>query len=77
MDEVKIRQATPEDVAGLAESSAALFAEDGAARDHRRDPAWPEAHGAQWCADLIADPNALILLAVADDDVVGHLISEC
>lgn len=75
MDGVKIRPATLGDVAGLAGSSAALFAEDGVARDHRRDPGWPEAHGARWCADLIADPNARILLAVAGDDVVGHLIA--
>lgn len=75
VDEVKIRQATLRDIAGLTASSAALFAEDGAARDHLRDPAWPEAHGAHWCADLIADPNALILVAAAGDAVVGHLIA--
>ena len=40
------------DVAGFTASSAALFAEDGTARDHLRDPAWPKAHGAHWCADL-------------------------
>ena len=75
MDEVEIRQATVRDIAGLTASSAALFAEDGAARDHLRDPAWPEAHGAHWCADLIADANALILVAAAGEAVVGHLIA--
>ena len=73
MDEVTIRKATVRDLVGLAASSAALFAEDGAARDHLRSPAWPEAHGAQWCADLMADANSLVLVALADD-VVGHLV---
>jgi len=75
VDGVKIRQATVRDIAGLTASSAALFAEDGAARDHLRDPAWPETHDAHWCANLIADPNALILVATAREAVVGHLIA--
>jgi len=75
VDEVKIRQATLRDLPGLTTSSAALLAEDGAARDHLRDSAWPKAHGAHWCADLIADANALILVAAAGEAVVGHLIA--
>lgn len=74
MNELEIRQATISDVDGLAASSGALFAEDGAARDHLRDAAWPEAQGAHWCAGLIEDHNALVLVAVAGEDVVGHLI---
>lgn len=74
MNEVAIRPATVDDIRGLAESSAALFAEDSATRDRLRNQAWPEKYGAQWCADLVGDPAALVLVAAAGDDVVGHLI---
>ncbi len=75
MQLVEIRQATVGDIGGLAASSAALFAEDGAARDSLRNAGWPEAHGARWCTELIEDPNALVLIAVAGEAVVGHLIA--
>lgn len=75
MDDVQIRQASLVDLEGLAASSAALFTEDGAARDRLRSPEWPERAGAEWCAGLIADPNALVLTAVVDQAVVGHLIA--
>lgn len=77
MNEVRIRQATDQDLVGLTASSAALFAEDGAARDHLRNPLWPQAYGPRWCAGLIAEPSSLALVATGSDDVVGHLIGTC
>lgn len=74
MDQITIRRAEPGDVDGLAASSAALFAEDGATRDRLRNREWPSTHGARWCADLLVDPAALVLVADADDDIVGHLV---
>lgn len=75
VEEVMIREATVRDLDGLTASSAALFGEDGAARDQLRNPAWPQAHGALWCSELIADANTLVLVAVVRDDVVGHLVA--
>lgn len=69
-----IRVAGGDDLDGLARSSAALFAEDGAARDRLRNPEWPSTYGPQWCADLVADPAALALVAAVGDDIVGHLL---
>jgi hypothetical protein len=73
MPGIEIRHAEARDLNGLAASSAALFAEDGA-RDRLRNPQWPSQHGAAWIAELSANPDALLLAAVADDIVVGHLI---
>jgi GNAT superfamily N-acetyltransferase len=39
--DIGIRRAAPADVPGLVALSAALFAEDGAARDRLRNAAWP------------------------------------
>jgi GNAT superfamily N-acetyltransferase len=70
----EIRRATIDDLDGLVSSCAALFAEDGAARDRLRNADWPTLHGATWCADVLADPANLALVATADGEVVGHLI---
>ena len=74
MTGIIVRRAGVDDIGGLARSSAALFAEDGAARDPLRNRDWPAQHGEQWCADLLKDDNALVLVAEAGEDVVGHLI---
>jgi GNAT superfamily N-acetyltransferase len=74
MLDVEIRRAKPADVNGVVETSAALFAEDGAARDHLRDPAWPRKHGAAWVTELSANPDALLLVAVSKGRVRGHLV---
>ena len=74
MNDVTVRVATPDDVAGVAASSAALFAEDAGQRDPLRNLAWPTTHGRQWVWDLLEDDNALVLLAEADGDCVGHLV---
>ena len=72
--EIAVRTATAADIDGLVASTAALFAEDGAARDRLRNPAWPGLHGRDWCAGLLADPDALVLVAAAGPEVVGHLV---
>lgn len=73
MVDIEVRRATADDIDGFTASSAALFAEGGAAHDPLRNPAWPSTHGPQWCAELVADPNALVHVAVADEEIVGHL----
>ena len=74
MSTLEIRPATPDDLAGVVASSAALFAEDAGQRDPFRNPDWPTAHGEKWCAGLLADPDAQVFVAVADDEIVGHLV---
>jgi GNAT superfamily N-acetyltransferase len=74
MDTPEVRAATVEDLDGVVAASAALFAEDAATRDKLRNPGWPEAYGAQWCADLLADPQVLVLVASLQGAVVGHLV---
>jgi GNAT superfamily N-acetyltransferase len=74
MGTVEVRPATLEDLDDLTRSTADLFAEDAVARDRLRDPFWPRDNAKPWCAGLIAAPDALVLVAVEDDAVVGHLI---
>lgn len=74
MPGIEIRPATADQVSGLVATSAALFAEDGATRDRLRDPRWPDRHGAAWISGLLTNPNALLLAAVAEGGVVGHLV---
>jgi GNAT superfamily N-acetyltransferase len=69
-----IRPATTADLDGVVASSAALFAEDAGTRDQLRNANWPATYGAQWCTDLLADPQALVLVALLDGEVVGHLV---
>jgi GNAT superfamily N-acetyltransferase len=73
MPDIAVRRAEARDLNGLAASSAALFAEDGA-RDGLRDQRWPSAHGSAWITELSVNPDALLLAAVADGTVVGHLV---
>jgi len=79
MSIVTVRAATLDDLDGLTQSSADLFAEDGASRDRLRNADWPLDHGRPWCESLIAAPDALVLVAVESggdetEEVVGHLI---
>jgi len=73
MSGIEIRRAEAGDLNGLAASSAALFAED-SPRDRLRNPRWPSGHGAAWIAEMSANPDALLLAAVADGAVAGHLV---
>ena len=72
--EIGIRTATADDLDGLVASTTALFAEDGAARDRLRNPEWPALHGRSWYVGLMADPAALVIVAAAGREVVGHLV---
>jgi len=74
VEELSVRAAVVSDIQGLVESTAVLFAEDGAARDQLRNRKWPAEHGERWCADLLQNNDALVLVAVTDAGVVGHLI---
>ncbi|HEY0618320.1 MAG TPA: GNAT family N-acetyltransferase [Kribbella sp.] len=74
MGEIELRTASDADLEGVVVSCAALFAEDGATRDRLRDSSWPAMHGPKWCGDLLADRAALVLVAVSDGEVVGHLV---
>ncbi len=72
---IEIRRATEGDLNGVVGTTAGLFAEDGAARDPLRDPEWPGRHGAAWVFELSNNPNALLLVAVTEGAVVGHLVA--
>lgn len=73
MTQIKVRAARPEDMPGLVASSAALFAEDAGQRDPTMNVNWPHEHGTRRFTETINDPDHLILVAVSDDQVVGHL----
>lgn len=73
MGEVTVRRATKDDLAGLVASSTLLFAEDAGTRDPATDSEWPLKHGEAAFGASIASPDTLVLVAVADDAVVGHL----
>ena len=74
MTDIEIRPATLDDLDGLIQDNADLFAEDGVTRDRLRDPEWPRDNNRTWCAGLIAAPDALVLVATEEGRVVGHLI---
>jgi GNAT superfamily N-acetyltransferase len=75
--DIDIRHATAADVPGLVALSAALFAEDGAARDRLRNARWPDENARPWIEGLLAEPDALVLVAAdRDGTAVGHLIGQ-
>jgi ribosomal protein S18 acetylase RimI-like enzyme len=72
-----VRRATPADLPALAVLSAGLFAEDGATRDRLRNAEWPRDNGRPWLEGLLADPDALLLVAVSrEGDAIGHLLGQ-
>ncbi|WP_163512959.1 GNAT family N-acetyltransferase [Fodinicola acaciae] len=72
-DTVLVRLATDADIDGLVASSTRLFAEDGGTRDPLTDTTWPANHGAKAFANSIASDDNLVVVAVHDDNIVGHL----
>ncbi|UUU28917.1 GNAT family N-acetyltransferase [Streptomyces sp. CA-210063] len=71
--EVIVRRARAEDVPGIVVSSSLLFAEDGGPRDPALNVDWPRRHGAEAFSAALQDPGRLLLAALRDDEVVGHL----
>jgi GNAT superfamily N-acetyltransferase len=75
--DIDIRRAAPTDLSGLATCNAALFAEDGAARDRLRNAEWPRANARPWFEGLLAAPGALVLVAAdRDGNVEGYLVGQ-
>ncbi|MPY57370.1 GNAT family N-acetyltransferase [Streptomyces spongiae] len=71
--EVTVRRARVEDIPGLVVSSSRLFAEDGGPRDPGINVDWPREYGAEAFASALEKPARLLLVAVHDGEVVGHL----
>lgn len=76
MSETTIREAVPGDVPGLVECSVALFAEDGGTRDPDLNVDWPKEFAGDSMLAGLDDPARLILAAVRDGKVVGHLTAK-
>ncbi|WP_327721107.1 GNAT family N-acetyltransferase [Streptomyces sp. NBC_00490] len=72
--DVTVRRARAEDIAGLVASSARLFAEDGGTRDATINVHWPREHGAAAFAAALEDPERLVLVVDHQGRVVGHLM---
>jgi ribosomal protein S18 acetylase RimI-like enzyme len=66
--------AGPAHLSGLVDSAHELFAEDGGRHDDRMDLGWPRRDGRQYYSALLADDNALCLVARQASAVVGHLV---
>lgn len=71
---MEIRTATEADVDGLVASQTGLFAVDAAAHEPTRNVNWPRDHGAEATKVNLANPDRLVLVAEADDAIVGHLL---
>ncbi len=69
----EVDDATPGDIDDLIPLEAALFAEDAGVHDPHADPTWPEREGRQDFADLLASPDAVVLVARSGDGPVGFL----
>ncbi|MEU6372421.1 GNAT family N-acetyltransferase [Streptomyces sp. NPDC046909] len=73
-EDVIVRRARAEDIPGLVDSSAGLFAEDGGTRDASINVDWPREHGAESFAVALEDPARLVLAVEHQGRVVGHLM---
>jgi GNAT superfamily N-acetyltransferase len=71
---VTVSVAGSEHLPGLVDSVHELFAGDGGRHDGRMDLGWPRREGPQYYSALLADDNALCLVAQENASVVGHLI---
>jgi GNAT superfamily N-acetyltransferase len=75
--DIDIRPAGQADAASLVALSAALFIEDGGARDRLRNATWPRENGGAWIDGMLAAPDALVLVATGGNGTaVGHLIGQ-
>jgi len=73
MQGVVVREANMADIDGIVASGAGLLAEDGGTRDRLRNPDWSAAHGAEYAAKNLANPDMFLLVAEHEGAVVGHL----
>ena len=74
MTDVEIRLATEDDAEGYLATTIALFAEDAGSRDVLRDADWPKVHGREAVAADLVHPDRVVLVAVAEGEVVAHLL---
>ncbi len=73
MSQVRISTADAGDVAALVDLCSALFAEDAGTRDPHTDSSWPAERGRAHFLGLLADDDALCLLALSGEDAIGYL----
>ena len=74
MGELTVSPATEDDRTAFLASVDGLFHEDAGAHDPHGDPEWAARGGANYFTDLLADPNAVPLLARDGDRALGHLV---
>ena len=72
---VSVERAEHDDIARLVELEAGLFTEDAGRHDPFADTAWPDREGRQDFERLLANPQALVLVARDGASVVGHLVA--
>lgn len=63
-------------VGALTASVVELFAEDAGRFDRSVDTTWPVREGDDYYAGIVNDPACLLLLAIAGDRPVGHLVGK-
>jgi len=72
---IEVLVATESDVDAVIELESRLFAEDSGVHEPYADVGWPAREGAEDFADLLANPDAVVLLARDDSDAVGLLMA--
>jgi ribosomal protein S18 acetylase RimI-like enzyme len=72
---ITVEPATHDDLPMLVELEAALFREDAGRHDPFADTTWPDREGYQDFQRLLADPQALVLVARHGTTVVGHAVA--
>ncbi len=69
-----IDEATNDDVGAVVELESALFVEDAGRHDPHADTGWPAREGRRDAEQLLASPDATVLVARAAGAVVGMLV---
>jgi ribosomal protein S18 acetylase RimI-like enzyme len=72
---VSVEHAELDDIARLVELEEGLFTEDAGRHDPFADTAWPDREGRHDFERLLANPQALVLVARDGASVVGHLVA--
>jgi ribosomal protein S18 acetylase RimI-like enzyme len=71
---ITVEPAAREDIVRLVELESGLFREDAGRHDPFADTTWPDREGRQDFERLLANPQALVLVARDGVTVVGHLV---